>query len=190
MLRKFAALVVLGALSIGAVGIGSAEALRVPAGDGTVQCDLSGRFTARSTLTSPTTTKLRVAGAATNCIYTSGSTIIPVPFLNGASTSVGVGDTATWCSQLAGGGVSASTTFRVAYNGLTLASVNLSVTITDNGASGSGTNLLVSGTGSATGITFSLAADIVTNRPVADLCNRTVKYLTYTGDGGISWDRA
>lgn len=183
MIRRLIASTALAAVAIGFVSTGRAEALTLPAGDGTVECSIAGKVTARAIASDPTKARVRITAAAAGCTYNG----VEVPGLSARFTTTTVVDKAAACAALADGSVSATTVVRVKLGTTVLGSAKVGVTISGT-PSASGTHAVVDGSSVVSGIAIDVHADVLTNRPAGDLCSGA-PYLLFAGSGSLGWDR-
>lgn len=175
-LAKIGAVTVLSAVTFGVIGAGSAEAITIPNGPGTISCDASG--SAKVTPSTPSKSRLGVNASLGNCDYNGTA----IPFTGGISRTVGVGQPSKWCTALASGSAAAQTTVKITLGRTVLAQLPIKVTL-----SGSGTDLDATGTWTKAGVTVTLTIDLQADRPIADLC--TGSTVNFSGDLSVAWTR-
>lgn len=183
MIRKLLGTTVAVAGLLSLVGVPTANAVTLPAGDGQVNCGIGGTVRVVRPIATPSIAKVVVAGKIAGCTYNGNA----IPFVTGATRSVVVSNPAAVCAALADGTAYAKTTITVKVNGTlyTTAVVKVEVSV-----SPSSPGSLVEASGTTTinsvGLTAQVAAQ--TNRPVGDLCTGA-SVVNFLGTASLAWDR-
>lgn len=185
MLRKLAAALTISVASLGVLGTAPAGAITLPPGNGSIACSVAGTVKVVRTLAHPTVVHIRVVGAVSNCTYNG----VAIPFAGGTSRSVSVGDPTTLCAKLNEGGTLTKSVTRVVAFGRVVGVVSGTGTLSPATPSGAGSAISIDGTFVARTVTVTASVSVLTDRPVADLCNGA-KSLNFTGTVSASWVRA
>jgi hypothetical protein len=185
MLRKIAAALTISVASFGLLGTGSAGALSLPPGNGSIACSVAGTVKVARSVVHPTVSHLTISGAVSNCTYNG----VAIPFAGGATRTVAVGDPAKWCAVLSQGGTIARSVTRVVAFGHVVGVVSATGTLSPAVPSGSGSAISIDGSFVAKTVTVNGHVSVQTDRPVADLCAGATS-LSFTGTVSADWTRA